>query len=81
MPDPIAQRHMPASPEVEGHLSMQKVRHMRNYASAAFRGSQIKFDHPFTFHGFRSSFRDWAGNVSSFPPETTETALAHIIGD
>jgi integrase len=34
-----------------------------------------------TVHGFRSSFRDWAGNVSSFPREVTETALAHIIGD
>ena len=32
-------------------------------------------------HGFRSSFRDWAGNVSSFPREITETALAHVIGD
>jgi integrase len=33
-----------------------------------------------TVHGFRSSFRDWAGNVSSFPREVTETALAHVIG-
>jgi hypothetical protein len=30
---------------------------------------------------FRSSFRDWAGNVSNFPREVTETALAHVIGD
>ena len=34
-----------------------------------------------TVHGFRSSFRDWAGNVSNFPREVTETALAHFIGD
>ena len=34
-----------------------------------------------TVHGFRSSFRDWAGNVSSFPREVVETALAHAIGD
>ena len=34
-----------------------------------------------TVHGFRSSFRDWAGNVSSFPREITETALSHVIGD
>ena len=34
-----------------------------------------------TIHGFRSSFRDWAGNVSSFPREVVETALAHVIGD
>jgi integrase len=34
-----------------------------------------------TVHGFRSSFRDWAGNVSNFPREVIETALAHVIGD
>jgi integrase len=34
-----------------------------------------------TVHGFRSSFRDWAGNVSNFPREVTETALAHVIVD
>jgi len=34
-----------------------------------------------TVHGFRSSFRDWAGNVSNFPREITETALAHVVGD
>jgi len=34
-----------------------------------------------TVHGFRSSFRDWAGNVTNFPREVTETALAHVIGD
>jgi integrase len=34
-----------------------------------------------TVHGFRSSFRDWAGNVSNFPREVTESALAHVIGD
>jgi integrase len=34
-----------------------------------------------TVHGFRSSFRDWAGNVTSFPREIIETALAHVVGD
>jgi integrase len=34
-----------------------------------------------TVHGFRSSFRDWAGNVSSFAREVVETALAHVIGE
>jgi integrase len=34
-----------------------------------------------TVHGFRSSFRDWAGNVSNFPREVAETALAHVVGD
>jgi integrase len=35
----------------------------------------------FTVHGFRSSFRDWAGEVSTFPREVAEAALAHTIGD
>jgi len=34
-----------------------------------------------TVHGFRSSFRDWAGNESHFPREVVETALAHVVGD
>ena len=34
-----------------------------------------------TTHGFRSSFRDWAGNETSFPRDLIETALAHVIAD
>jgi integrase len=33
-----------------------------------------------TVHGFRSTFRDWAGEVSSFPHDVCEAALAHAIG-
>jgi integrase len=32
-----------------------------------------------TVHGFRSSFRDWAAECTSFPGEIAETALAHSI--
>jgi Integrase len=35
----------------------------------------------FTVHGFRSSFRDWAGEETSFPREVAEAALAHVVGD
>ena len=31
-------------------------------------------------HGFRSSFRDWVGNETSFPRELAEAALAHRVG-
>jgi integrase len=34
-----------------------------------------------TTHGFRSAFRDWAGNETHFPRELAEHALAHVIGD
>ncbi len=33
-----------------------------------------------TVHGFRSSFRDWAGNETSFAREIAEAALAHSVG-
>jgi integrase len=32
-------------------------------------------------HGFRSSFRDWSGEVSSFPHDVCEMALAHTIAN
>ncbi|RVU36709.1 DUF4102 domain-containing protein [Hwanghaeella grinnelliae] len=34
---------------------------------------------PYVPHGFRSSFRDWSGEVSSFPRDVAEMALAHVI--
>ena len=34
-----------------------------------------------TVHGFRSVFRDWAGNETRFAREVAEAALAHVVGD
>ncbi|MEO1662091.1 MAG: integrase arm-type DNA-binding domain-containing protein [Pseudomonadota bacterium] len=34
-----------------------------------------------TTHGFRSSFRDWAGESTNHARETAELALAHKVGD
>jgi len=34
---------------------------------------------PYVPHGFRSSFRDWVGEVSNFPRDLAEMALAHVI--
>ena len=34
-----------------------------------------------TTHGFRSTFRDWAGDATDFPRELIEQALAHTIGN
>jgi integrase len=33
-----------------------------------------------TIHGFRSTFRDWAGEATSFAPDIAEAALAHQKG-
>lgn len=45
--------------------------------SAALR--RLKVDA--TVHGFRSSFRDWAGDATDFPRELAEAALSHLVGD
>jgi integrase len=34
-----------------------------------------------TVHGFRSSFRDWAGDCTNFGRDVAEMALAHRVGD
>lgn len=35
----------------------------------------------YTVHGFRSAFRDWAGEETDTPREVAEAALAHVVGD
>tara|TARA_B100000780_G_scaffold274923_1_gene240687 strand:- start:83 stop:1309 length:1227 start_codon:yes stop_codon:yes gene_type:complete len=40
-----------------------------------------RMDVPVTVHGFRSSFRDWAGETTAHPREVTEHALAHQLKD
>jgi len=37
--------------------------------------------HGATVHGFRSTFRDWAAEQTSYPNEMCEIALAHVVSD
>ena len=42
----------------------------------------VKQAHPtLTVHGFRSSFRDWCAEQTSYPREVAEAALAHTLKD
>jgi integrase len=42
----------------------------------------LKQTHPtLTIHGFRSSFRDWCAEMTNFPREVAEAALAHTLKD
>lgn len=41
---------------------------------------RLKLDH-YTVHGFRSAFRDWAGDETAFTREIAEQSLAHQIGN
>ncbi|MCG7969973.1 MAG: tyrosine-type recombinase/integrase [Candidatus Thiodiazotropha taylori] len=52
---------------------LQLMRGM-GYGVNGYRGNYVP-------HGFRSSFRDWSGEVSSFPRDIAEMALAHTIGN
>jgi integrase len=36
---------------------------------------------PYTVHGFRSAFRDWAAEQTSYPGEVAEAALAHTVAN
>ena len=36
---------------------------------------------PVDVHGFRTSFRTWAQERTTFPREVAEAALAHAVGD
>lgn len=54
-----------------GHLSNQAM-------SECLKGLNLS---KVTVHGFRSSFRDWAGDLTEYPRETAEVALAHSVGN
>lgn len=40
---------------------------------------QVTLNYDATVHGFRSTFRDWASEITNFPHELCEMALAHTI--
>jgi integrase len=58
----------------------RKGKPLSNMAMAVLLKKRMKHE-ALTVHGFRSSFRDWAGECTAFPREVAEAALAHIVGD
>jgi len=65
----------------EGYVfpGQKKDRPLSNMSMAMLM-RRMKFT-AYTVHGFRSAFRDWAGDRTSFPRELAEAALAHVVGD
>jgi integrase len=53
----------------------------KRVADTAMRKLLVKLEAGYSLHGFRSSFRDWAGEVSNFDREVIEHALAHKLPD
>jgi integrase len=48
--------------------------------ASAFNDALARWDCDFTVHGFRSSFRDFAGDMTDAPQEVAEACLAHTLG-
>ena len=57
----------------------RKAPHMSNMAMLVLLARMGRDD--LTVHGFRSTFKDWAREYTSYPNEVSEAALAHVIGD
>jgi len=53
----------------------------RPLSNMAMQAVLRRMDVEATVHGFRSAFRDWAGERTHFPREIAEAALAHLVGD
>ncbi|WP_163560923.1 site-specific integrase [Halomonas sp. NO4] len=54
------------------NMAMLQLMRGMGYGVGGNRGDYVP-------HGFRSSFRDWSGEVSSYPRDVAEMALAHTI--
>lgn len=53
----------------------------RPLSNMAFKKLMDRLDiEDVTTHGFRSAFRDWAGDLTKHAPELAEQALAHSVG-
>ena len=82
---PLSDRAIAILKEMEKGRTGEHVfpgqRPARPLSGMAFEMLLRRIGSPFTAHGFRSSFRDWAGNETHFPRELAEHALAHVIGD
>ncbi len=55
-------------------------RHGRAIDGSRLRGLLKSLRPGVSVHGFRSSFRDWCGDATTFPREVAEAALAHVVG-
>ena len=52
----------------------------KGFSENAFRSTLLAMGQPFSAHGFRSTFKDWALEETDFADEVSELALAHKVG-
>jgi integrase len=77
---PLSDRALQIVTEIgEGGFVFPGLRRGKPLSPNALSKVLRRMDVDATVHGFRSSFRDWAGNETHFPREVCEAALAHTI--
>jgi integrase len=84
-----SEHRVPLSDAATAELEKMRAIRQNDYIFPGERGSKLsnmallmllrRMNVDVTTHGFRSSFRDWAGEETHFPREVCEAALAHSI--
>ena len=69
------------SNDMEGHVFPGQRRNKPLSSMAMAMQLRRMNRNTITVHGFRSSFRDWASETTSFPQDVCELALAHAIAN
>ena len=64
---------------VPAYIPLPEFRINHEYVARAI--AKIAYCQAVVTHGFRSTFRDWAAEVTNYPNELAEMALAHAIDD
>lgn len=84
------EHRVPLSPRALEILQAQKGKHPKlifpnakgkPYSDMTFTATLRRLKYDFTVHGFRSTFRDWAAEQTSYPHAVCEAALAHAMKD
>jgi integrase len=76
----ILQIMKPVEPVDDNAYVFPGTRHGRPLINQALFIVLRRMGQNVTAHGFRSSFRDWAAEKTSYPAEACELALAHKVG-
>jgi integrase len=72
---------LPMRNQARGDFVFARERGLR-LGEAAMRNVLRRLGHASaTVHGFRSGFRDWCAEMTGYPREVAEAALAHVVGN
>ena len=67
--------------KIKGSYVFQGLNEKTHLSNMAMLSLLKRMEKTFTVHGFRSTFRDWSAECTSYPREVCESALAHTVSD